>query len=280
VTTLACGNATTRRLLWGLLPVGLVALLYDAMRPIKNLGLSAANVHLCDLRSAELSWFGIGNGGSRVTLHDWLQARASLPLDVFSAIPYGAFLLAIVGYAIYLFTQDFRAQQRFMWGFLILNLAAFLTYHVYPAAPPWYFHSHGCVIDLRATASAGPNLTRVDELMGIHYFEGLYGRSSDVFGAVPSLHVAYPLLMFIEGWKRHGAVGRGLLLSFYTWMCFSAVYLDHHWIVDVIAGSIYAVIVAVAMRIIDRWAARRFAAPPILRSPTPTPRLEPTRGSE
>jgi hypothetical protein len=267
-------------LLWGLLPAGLVALLYDAMRPFKNVGLTAANVHVCDLRSAELSWFGIGDGGSRITVHDWLQAHASPALDVFAAIPYGTFLVAIVGYAIYLFTQDFRGQQRFVWGFLALNLAAFLTYHVYPAAPPWYFHSHGCVVDLGAIASAGPNLTRVDAWIGLHYFEGFYGRSSDVFGAVPSLHVAYPLLMLVEGWKRHGAVGRGLLVSFYAWMSFSAVYLDHHWIIDIIAGSAYAVIVVVAMRVLDRWATRRFTAQPILAPASMAARIEPSQSSE
>jgi membrane-associated phospholipid phosphatase len=162
------------------------------------------------------------------------------------------FLWVVIGYALFLFFTDFAAQQRFAWGFLLLNLAGFATYHLYPAAPPWYFHEHGCVVDLATGASAGPNLTRVDALLGMRYFGSLYGRASDVFGAMPSLHVAYPLLMTLEGWHRHRALGRTLLVAFYLAMGFSAVYLDHHWIVDAVAGSIYALLAFAAVRL-WRW---------------------------
>ena len=62
-----------------------------------------------------------------------------------------------------------------MWSFFVLNIAGFVTYHLYPAAPPWYFHLHGCTVDLAAPASAGPNLTRVDAWLGISYFAGFTG---------------------------------------------------------------------------------------------------------
>src|SRR5262249_31610947 len=160
--------------------------------------------------------------------------------DILCAIPYGAFIFVVLAYAVYLYVRDFSAQQRFTWGFFLLNIAGFLTYHLYPAAPPWYFHAHGCVVDLSAHASEGSHLARVDAMMKLSYFAGMYGRSSDVFGAMPSLHVAYPFLMAIEGWKFHRLLGRGLLVLFYCAMCFSAVYLDHHWVIDVIAGTGYA----------------------------------------
>jgi inositol phosphorylceramide synthase catalytic subunit len=174
-----------------------VALLYDAMRFVKNVGLSESGVHLCDLREAEIRWFGFSAGGVRMTVHDWFQAHNTLWLDVVCAVPYAAFLSVVIGYAIFLMFKDFATQQRFVWGFFVLNVAGFLTYHVYPAAPPWYYHLHGCAVDLQAAASEGPNLARVDQLVAIHYFAGFYGRASDVFGAMPSLHVAYPLLMVV-----------------------------------------------------------------------------------
>ena len=59
VTALAYGNSWTKRLFIGLLPIGLVGLFYDAMRVVKNVGLTPANVHVCDLRKAELTWFGV-----------------------------------------------------------------------------------------------------------------------------------------------------------------------------------------------------------------------------
>jgi membrane-associated phospholipid phosphatase len=59
--------------------------------------------------------------------------------------------------------------------------------------------------------------------------------------------------MVFEGWRRHRALGRTLLVLFYTWMCFAAVYLDHHWVIDLVVGSAYALAVVFGMRRIDRW---------------------------
>ena len=89
--------------------------------------------------------------------------------------------------------------------------------------------------------------------MGVRYFAGFYGRSNDVFGAVPSLHVAYPCLVVLFGWPVLRVLGRALALLFLASMCFSAVYLDHHWIIDVLLGLVYtvatyAVVTAVSRR--------------------------------
>lgn len=266
---LAYGVPATKRLYLGLLPMGLVGLFYDAMRFVKNAGLTESNVHLCDLRAAEISLFGVDFQGAPATLHDAFQAYSSptpqlwpaAALDLICAIPYGIFIFAIIGYAVFLYVRDFSAQQRFTWAFLLLNIAGFITYHVYPAAPPWYYHAHGCVVDLAASASPGPNLLRVDARLGVPYFQGFYGRASDVFGAVPSLHVTYPLLMLIEGWRHHRVLGRTLLVAFYVSMCFSAVYLDHHWVIDVVIGTLYGVVAASALRAV--WSFGR-PAPVIL----------------
>jgi inositol phosphorylceramide synthase catalytic subunit len=238
----------TKRLYLGLLPVALVGLLYDSMRFVKNWGLSESTVHVCDLRTAELRWFGVDVNGTAMTLQDWFLTHHHIVVDAICAIPYAGFIPVFVGYAIYLYFKDFSAQQRFTWTFLALNIAGFITYHVYPAAPPWYFHQYGCTVDLHAAASEGPNLARVDALMGIEYFKSFYGRSSDVFGAVPSLHVAYPLVIALEAWGRHRFFGRALSILFYVWMCFSAVYLDHHWVIDIALGSLYAVVAVLALR--------------------------------
>jgi membrane-associated phospholipid phosphatase len=240
-TGLTNGNRRTRRLFDALVPLSLVAVLYDTMRLTRNTGLSPPKVHIADIRAKELKWFGIGSGASRMTLQDWFQEHACLPLDLFCAVPYGVFLYVVTGYAVYLVGRDRDSQRRFAWGFFVLNVAGFVTYHLYPAAPPWYFRMHGARIHLDEPPNEGTHLARVDALLGYPYFKKMYARGSDVFGAVPSLHVAYPLLMILEGWKLHGPVGRSLLALFYGSMCFSAVYLDHHWVIDVILGSGYAV---------------------------------------
>ena len=55
----------TRKLYVGLFPLALVAIVYDAMRFVKYVGISAARIHVCDLRDDELALFGVGSGSAR-----------------------------------------------------------------------------------------------------------------------------------------------------------------------------------------------------------------------
>lgn len=236
VPLLAYATPRSKRLFVGLLPLGVLGLVYDAMRFVKDLGVSADRVHICDLRAIDMRLASVTVAGERGTVHDWLQLHDSLPLDLIAAIPYGTFLFVAIAFAIYLYVKDYERMRVFGWVFLLVNLAGFATYHLYPAAPPWYFHAHGCAVDLAAHASEAPKLARVDAFLGIHFFHGFYGRASDVYGAVPSLHVAYPLLILLFGWPVLRVAGRTFAILFLVLMCSAAVYLDHHWIIDVIAG--------------------------------------------
>jgi hypothetical protein len=267
IPALAYGNARSKRLYQGAHPCALTALLYDSMRYVKNLGVSPERVHDCDLRALELSLFGIGSGADRMTLNDFFLTHHWTAVDVYCSIPYGAYIFASLGAAVFLYFKDYRACVRYSWIFFLMNVLAYVTYHVYPAAPPWYYHAHGCEISMTAMPSAGPRLTHVDEVLGITYFHGLYERSSDLYGAVPSLHVAYPLLILIEGWRSFRVPGRVACVIFFLSMGFAAVYLDHHWVFDVMLGFFYCVGTAALVRFIQT----RTAAAPA----GPAPKLEP-----
>lgn len=243
VPILAFVNATGKRLFLGLLPMGLLGLVYDTMRLVKDFGVTPDRVHLCDLRQIDLRIASADVGGARGTVHDWVQAHTSPTLDLLCAVPYGTFIYVIVGFAIFLYAKDYARMRTFGWAFLILNLAGFATYHLYPAAPPWYFHEHGCTVDLAALPSEGANLARVDAWLGIPYFRNFYGRASDVYGAVPSLHVAYPLLILLFGWPILRWPGRLFAAAFLVAMCMAAVWLDHHWIIDIVVGLGYTLAV-------------------------------------
>ena len=249
VATLACASRRTNELARGLYPIALVFLLYDAMRPYQRLGLTPERVLLCDLRAFEASLFGRDGH----TVHDYWQAHTSTALDLICAVPYGTFILWSALGGVWLYVKDRPAMKRFMWAFFLMNVAGFITYHVLPAAPPWYFHAHGCTVDLATKATEGLALARVDAWIGVPYFHGMYGKASSVFGALPSLHCAYPFLLVIVGWRSFGRKLRIAALSYYALMVFSAVYLDHHWIVDAVLGSAYAVAAAFVMgRVIPR----------------------------
>lgn len=249
---LAYTGPRTKELLLGLYPLALVAVFYDAMRPIQKIGLTPSRVHLCDLRNLELALFGLNVGGQRMTPHDWFYVHHRPALDLFCSVPYATFLAACVATCIYLYIHDRQAMRRFSWGFLVLNVLAFFTYHLVPAGPPWYFHAHGCTVDLATPATEGPALMRADAMLGIPFFHGMYARASSVFGALPSLHCAYPILILIEGWRSFGWKLRMAAMGFACWMIFSAVYLDHHWIIDAMLGGFYAVITTVVLGSIDK----------------------------
>lgn len=252
VPFLAYFRESTKRFFFGLYPIGLVGLVYDGMRYWKNVGVTASRVHVCDLRALDMKIVSTSMGSA----HDWLQAHASPALDLICAVPYGTFIPAAFGFAIWMYGKDYPRMVAFTWTFALLNFAGFITYHIYPAAPPWYFHAHGCVVDLTAHASEGPNLARVDQWLGFSYFGGMYGRSSDVFGAVPSLHVAYPTIITLFGWPRFNWPLRIFALLYSFTMYFAAVYLDHHWVFDALLGLVYTFAIFGAVRYLPKWLAK------------------------
>jgi hypothetical protein len=214
------------------------------MRPLQTLGLSESRVLSCGLRGVEARLFGDGTS----TLQDYFVVHHAPALDLFAAFPYATFIFWSVVGAIYMYFRDRAAMKRFAWGWFALNVLGFITYHGLPAAPPWYLHEHGCAIDLATRPTEGAALMRVDAMLGIHFFHGMYARGSSVFGALPSLHCAYPLLLVLEGWKSFKPWMRVLAILYWFSMVFAAVYLDHHWLIDAIVGGSYAVLVSFALR--------------------------------
>lgn len=79
-------------------------------------------------------------------------------------------------------------------------------------------------------------LTRVDDLLGFDLFGKLYGSSTLVFGSFPSLHAAWPFLAF----SIDSASTRWLHLGHYFVVSWAAMYLNHHYLVDVLGGAFFA----------------------------------------
>ncbi len=254
LTRLAEHRAELRALISSLLPLVLVAVIYRTIGFANAASLTATRVHVCDLRRLEMQLAGISLDGRPATIHDWLERHSSIALDVLCAVPYGTFLLVCIAFVAFASFRDAPVARQFGWGFLVLNVLGFTTYCLYPAAPPWYFHAHGCTVDVAAHASEGPNLARVDRLLGFPYFGAMYAQSRVVFGSMPSLHCAYAVLIALDGWALFGRAMRTGAILFAAWMAFSAVYLDHHWTLDVVAGGAFSVAVFLLMR----WASSRW----------------------
>ena len=90
------------------------------------------------------------------------------------------------------------------------------------------------------TVKSNPaRLIVVDEYLGINYFGGFYGRSSNVHGALPSLHCAYPLLTWL--YSREVFPIGNIFFAFNAALTgFAAIYLCHHYVIDVLLGIVYS----------------------------------------
>ncbi|HEX4384229.1 MAG TPA: phosphatase PAP2 family protein, partial [Myxococcales bacterium] len=107
-------------------------------------------------------------------------------------------------------------------------------------------------LDIIPAAAAA---VRFDALLGTHLFAQMYGRGVDVYGAYPSLHVAYPLIVFVMTLREKSVRwARVPAFAFFLLMCLSAVYLQHHYLTDAFLGVAYA---GATLWLAAQWSALR-----------------------
>ena len=142
---------------------------------------------------------------------------------------------------------------RFAMALIILSFAAFLTYMILPAAPPRFAYRYGealPVYDIARLTIEGLNFSPMTSWA----YTNLSGNQ---VAAMPSLHAAYPLLAFL--FLRRTAPRAGwLMLAYSAVVWFAIVYLAHHYVIDAIAGSLYAIAAYAVVQ--PAWASRFIAA--------------------
>jgi inositol phosphorylceramide synthase catalytic subunit len=232
VLGLSAFGPRSRAFLGDIMPYVLVALGYDMVRYARSIFVTADRVLACDLRSFELATFSVAPG---MTLQDWFQLHHSPFWDLVFAVPYTVFAYLALIYSGYLYFADRPRMRRYLWSFAIANFISFAVWMVLPAAPPWYIRAHGCQVSMSALPNAA-GLLRVDQLFGMNYYENLYSRASSVFGAMPSMHCAYPMLGLLTAWRAASWKTRPIHLLYVVTMFVGSNYLDHHWLWDGIAG--------------------------------------------
>jgi membrane-associated phospholipid phosphatase len=244
----------TREIMREAAPVFLIVYGFDSIRYVRSLFVTVDRVHGCDIRALEIRLFG---AGPDMALADYFNVHHSLGFDVFFSIPYGAFIYVTIAYAIAAWFRDRQRARAVAWSFVAMYLLAFVGWMAVPSAPPWYIQAHGCAIDLSTPTNAAA-LARVDQALGISYFDGFYGRGPNAFGAMPSIHNAYPILTLLSFWPIAGWKERAAGVLYAAWMMAASVYLDHHWVLDGLAGWI----IAATGVLVGNAIARAFPAPP------------------
>lgn len=227
-------------------PFILVGMIYDSQRFYSHL--IRSRIHVSEPYEIEKALFGIEMAGKILTPNEWLALHLNPVIDVITGFAYfvfvpqymlvSAFFYFVVGAR----EPKWRPLLRAMpWSFLVLNIIGYITYHVYAATPPWYVSQYGFAYPPNDLAPSAAGCVRFDEIMGTSLFKDIYDKSPQVFGAIPSLHVSYPLLATLYAFRLKRL--RAFCLGFYLTMCFAAVYLNHHYIIDVFVGSFYALLV-------------------------------------
>lgn len=234
--TLALLGERTRAFMRFVLPVWFVGVAYD------NLDLLLGwrpSVHVADVFAAELRWFGIDDAGSLRIPADYFSAHSNAVLDLLCGFAYLAYLYQFVAVAAFLFFKNRAQGALLVWSFLLVNLAGMVTYLVFPTAPPWYVAQYGLGPAILDAAPSAAGAARFDQLLGIDYFGAFYARNANVFGAIPSLHVAYPTLAYLAVRKRSllWALSSG---GFALLVGFAAIYLQHHYVIDILLGYAFA----------------------------------------
>jgi len=121
----------------------------------------------------------------------------------------------------------------------IIGMMAISTQNLWPTVPPWYTELYGTQPASFSMHGFAADLIRVDKLFHMEFFQNLYANSPVVFGAFPSLHVGHPALCALLMPTRTHQIAAGIYPLTVAW---AALYLNHHWLIDVIGGTTFAFI--------------------------------------
>lgn len=231
IAALGFGTAATKRLVSIAYPLLLLIVAYDLYGYAQPALLARAE-HICWARNVDLNLIA---AAPNLTWQEYWAIHHTPILDLFFSVPYAGFVFILAGYATYLsFIDEIRSRQ-FIWAVTITYLLAIAIWMAVPTAPPWYVQAYGCAINVSAQASAA-GLVRVDHLLGITYFQEFYGHSPAIFAAFPSMHCAFPVVGLIVGWRGATRITRPIHVFYALAMFAGSIYLDHHWMIDGIAG--------------------------------------------
>jgi hypothetical protein len=223
------------RMLMEWLPLLALLVLYDYLRGAVSVPSQQAHV------AAQID-FGHWLGGGRLPTV-WLQDHLYDPgrihwydVGIWCVYLSHFFVVWIVAAILWKVAYDrFRAYAA---AVVTLTLMAFLTYWLYPAQPPWMAGELG---EIDTVYKIVPT---VWQHLGVRTAADLFETGNglvNLVAAMPSLHGAYPALLFLfflrDGWKLRIPLGLYTLA-----MGFTLVYGGEHFVLDILVGWLFAAI--------------------------------------
>ncbi|MCE4601239.1 MAG: phosphatase PAP2 family protein [Desulfurococcales archaeon] len=202
------------------MPFAVIFILYEASRSIAFRFNSGVTYGLP--LSFEEHFFG-------APLAVFFQLHRVWLLDVFCSIIYSLHPLYLFILILYLLVFDLDNYIHALVTVGTASLIAVATYIVWPVAPPWI---------------AYPGITRIQNIV----FRALGLEKSidpNPYAAMPSMHVAYSFFFYYYIKKAFGNKHAKLLLIGYFMVIavpFTVIYTGNHYLLDVIAGFIVALV--------------------------------------
>ena len=247
-----------RGVLFEWLPLALVLAVYDVLRGHAD-GLLFSAWYRPQLEADEFLGGGIA---PTVRLQESLWDAAHIHWYDYAAWSvYVSYFVAtyLVAALLWFFARD--RFRRYVGCVALLAGMAYVTFALFPAAPPWLASREG---ELEYTTRLiGPISAHIPFLS--LSFEGLFERGweyANPVAAVPSLHAAYTLLIALFLW-RSTRWGRPLLALYPIAMAFALVYTAEHYVVDILLGWAYTLIAIVIVgRVADALERRKLATVP------------------
>lgn len=157
--------------------------------------------------------------------------------DYLSTMFYFLHFALPLAFAFILWLKNRYYFKKFTLCLLILSYAAFFTYIVFPAAPPWLASEKGIY----------PGVTKILDITLKSFPQRLnlptiyQTFDPNTVAAIPSLHAAYPLLVLLFGYRYFGKAAL-TFIPYVLGLWVSIVYLGEHYVTDIISGVIYTIL--------------------------------------
>lgn len=228
-------------------PFVLLLLAYDSFRGIAD----DLNTHVNYWPMISFDRNVFGGVLPTETLQQWWWHGSLQWYDFYFYFLYTIHFLMPVALAILIWKLHPRLYWQFVAALVGLSFAAFITYIVFPAAPPWLASELHLIDPIHRIS------TDLWFAMGIDDPSALYkDLSPNLVAAVPSLHSAYPLLFTMFIWRMFTFKKTWWVFVYPASMWVGVVYLGEHYVVDAILGAMYAV----AAYFAAKWAFARLRA--------------------
>jgi membrane-associated phospholipid phosphatase len=189
--------------------------------------------------------------------HLWHGATHLHWWDYATWLVYLSHFFATLIVAAVLWTWAHDRFSRFATMVCVLAVTGFATYVLYPAVPPWLAARHGTI------GQSNRLIAIIWHHVPVAHYGSLFEKGqtyANNVAAMPSLHAAYALLIALYLWRIVPRWWRVPLALYPPAMAFALVYSGEHYLVDCIAGWVYAVASFLVVNRVFAWREQRVRA--------------------